>query len=183
MKARAWLCMVFVPWVYLYADAPCSPEFINSEKDIQKSYKLIQKTVSKCNLKTKDFLNFSKQAFLAGQYSMAIWSSKTGLAQSHENSGAGLELGYFLGISYLEKDRFDEAIKTLKEIVFDPGWQNRETDLIQKAHMALVEAYYRRNNKNDENVKYLVRLFKNRYPSSSYLFTLRSWNAGKQEKP
>ncbi|MDH4261456.1 MAG: hypothetical protein OEV78_00265 [Spirochaetia bacterium] len=179
MKVFAWLCIIFMPWAYIYAKPKCSLDFISSEKDILKSYAMIQKKTSSCDIKAEDYLAFTKRAFLAEQYAIAIWSSNEGIAQSIKDTETNIELNYFLGISLIEKNRFEESIKTLKAIVFNSKWQSIEDDLVQRSHLALIDAYYKKNNTSDENVKYLIRLFKNRYSSSSYLFTLRSWNANK----
>lgn len=176
MKFRVFLFFIFIPGISIYAKAPCSLEFVSSEKNIKKSYEKIRKISSKCTVTGKNYLDFSKRAFLSEEYSLAIWSSETGLKNCLENSGICLELNYFLGISLLKKKRPEDAIGVLRKLVFDPMWQNKEHELIQKAHLALVESYYQRGKRRDENTRYLIELFKNRYATSHYLFTLRSWN-------
>jgi len=179
MKGLLWLGMILAPWACLFAGAPCTPLTSKSEKELLESYHTLRDRRESCHFQPEDYLGISKRAFLTEQYTVAIWSAKTGLGQSAKNSLVWLELNYFLGISYLKKDRLEEAIETLKEIVLAPDWQKKDADLVQKAHLALVDAYFQRAGKSDENVKYLVRLFKNRYAKSAYLYTLRNWNANK----
>jgi len=176
MRAKFFFCMIFMPWMYLFAN-PCALDGIKSERDIQKSYQFIKKKALSCQIHPEEYLDFTKQAFLAEQYSLAIWSSKKGMEHTGKKPEIHDELNYFLGISYLENGRFEDAIKTLRQIVFQESSKKKYSELIQKAHLALIEAYFKRSQKQDENVNYLIRLYKNRYADSGYLFTLRSWNA------
>ena len=158
-----------------FAD-PCSGDFIATEKSLFKIYMTLRKNSAKCPYTGIDFLNYGTRAYLAGRYGESLWATEHGMAQKNPES-VKMQLIYTRGLAFLGRGRNEEAITTLQEIAMQKGEvSGAQLETRQRAHLALIKAYYARSgDKNDDNVLFLARLFRERYPQSRYLPVLDKW--------
>jgi tetratricopeptide (TPR) repeat protein len=159
---------------YLFA-IECAQTLLK-EKSIEKNYYLLIEKPRKCEVKIPDYIAFSKRALVADKYAMSIWGSKKGL-ESDPDRIEQISLLYILGIAYGEAGRLEEAIISLKQIIFSKDFNADKTvaDLSQKAHLALIGIYYKKTNNQNSDVTYLTKLFRSKYPKSEYNSILDSW--------
>lgn len=180
-----WIVVLFFSWTVPLpasgqAAGSCSSRFLFKEKKVRSLYFQVRKQEKKCSFTAQFYLDLSKRAYLAQEYSIAIWAAKKGLSVSGQKKGiTNRELTYYLGISFLEKDRLEEAIRSLQKIVQENPRQKELREVTQKSHLALIEAYYRKKGKNKDDILYLVHLFYNRYGTNGYRGNLRFWTEKK----
>lgn len=156
--------------------ASCSGDFINTEKNLFKIYQKLQKNHSRCKYSGKTFLNYAQRAYLAGRYGESLRAVEYGISQKNPHS-IQMQLRYMQGLAFLGRGRNEEAISSLKKVAMKKSpVAAKELETRQRAHLALIEAYYAKsNNKNDKNVQFLTHLFRRRYPQSRYLPILEKW--------
>jgi hypothetical protein len=119
------------------------------------------------------------QAYLSENYAIGIWAASSAIKENKSKSMEKMaEFHYYLGISYLGKNRTEEAISVLKKIVFYENYNQIDREILEKSHMALIQAYSEnnKNQKNNQNITYLIRLFKARHNKSNMVFNIQDWN-------
>lgn len=172
----AWIAAAVISAQPVLAAGNCDEKELDKEKNVIRKYLSIKQNT--CRLAPAYLLNLSKEAYVSGNYAIGIWAIRSVLAtQKKHDINEMAEFYYYLGLSYLGKERNEEAISVLKKIVFSDTPEKLDNIILQKAHMALIQAYFQDDpRKNDKDIDYLIRLFKNRYKDSTLLYAVYDWN-------
>ncbi len=152
----------------------CNESLIQTEKSLRKVYFALRYSDSNCHYDARTLSRYAARAYLAGRFAETLWATSLGLSRAGDDD-IRLELLLYQGLAYVDLGRYEEAIVPLKKAGF-PEKTPKDGLISQRAHMALIEAYFRKGKKSvDENVKYLVNSFYYRYPESPYKQLVQQW--------
>lgn len=168
LRITALLAYYLLPGLILAC--PTESDF-SSRKNLAEIYRQLRQARNRCAVES--YLAVASRALVAGRLAESLWSATVGLQNKPLTQRQKQELLLLQGHAYHEMGRFEEAITALRKVAFN---EQSSDDLAQQAHLLLIKAYFSKaGNHADANVKYLINLFRNRYPKSPYLTGLLSW--------
>jgi len=175
MKKKIFLLVVFTLCIVKVDAISCYRVKKFKEQNLQKIYDILKNKSNKCNFNGLVYIKFSRRALSVGRLQQALWAarrSKKIYQSSSKFKHRFLEAIKLETLTLIEKNQFHTAETILKKNILIGSFKKESltrTLARQRLFLLLLHLYKNTKLKSKKNFQYIRKVFRYRYPKSSYL--------------